>query len=65
MSTLSSLKLSSAKKPTDIPPIQQRRNKLGGKIWEQVQLAKAQSEGNTFTVKKFKTVKDIEGRANQ
>ena len=30
-------------------------------MWEQIQLAKAQKEGGTFTVKKFKTVKDITG----
>jgi hypothetical protein len=61
MSTLSSLKMVNSKKPTSIPPILQRRNKLSTKVWEQIQLAKAQSEGNTFTVKKFKTVKDHEG----
>ena len=61
MSTLNSLKLVNAKKPTEIPPILHRRNKLSNKIWEQIQLAKAQSEGNTFTVKKFKTVKDYDG----
>jgi hypothetical protein len=61
MSTLNSLKLVNAKKPTAIPPILQRRNKLSTKIWEQIQLAKAQKEGNTFTVKKFKTVKDYDG----
>lgn len=50
-----------SKKPTSIPPILQRRNKLSTKVWEQIQLAKAQREGNTFTVKKFKSVKDIDG----
>jgi hypothetical protein len=50
-----------SKKPTSIPPILQRRNKLSTKVWEQIQLAKAQSEGGTYTVKKFKSVKDIDG----
>lgn len=50
-----------SKKPTSIPPILQRRNKLSTKVWEQIQLAKAQREGNTFTVKKFKSVKDMDG----
>ena len=50
-----------SKKPTSIPPILQRRNKLSTKVWEQIQLAKAQREGNTFTVKKFKSVKDLDG----
>jgi len=61
MSTLSSLKMVNSKKPTSIPPILQRRNKLSTKVWEQIQLAKAQSEGGTYTVKKFKSVKDIDG----
>lgn len=61
MSTLNSLKLVNAKKPTSIPPILHRRNKLGSKVWEQIQLAKAHKAGGTFTVKKFKTVKDYDG----
>ena len=61
MSTLNSLKLVNSKKPTAIPPILHRRNKLGSKVWEQIQLAKAQKEGGTFTVKKFKTVKTMDG----
>jgi hypothetical protein len=61
MSTLNSLKLVNSKKPTAIPPILQRRNKLSTKVWEQIQLAKAQREGGTYTVKKFKTVKDYDG----
>jgi len=55
------LKLVNSKKPTAIPPILQRRNKLSTKVWEQIQLAKAQREGGTYTVKKFKTVKDYDG----
>ena len=39
----------------------QRRNKLISKLWEQEQLIKAKLENTTFTVKKHKTVKDIEG----
>ena len=61
MSTLNSLKMVNSKKPTSIPPILQRRNKLSTKVWEQIQLAKAHSEGGTYTVKKFKSVKDIDG----
>ena len=61
MSTLNSLKMVNSKKPTAIPPVLHRRNKLATKVWEQVQLAKAIKEGGTFTVKKFKTVKDITG----
>ena len=61
MSTLSNLKMVNSKKPTSIPPVLHRRNKLASKVWEQIQLAKANKEGGTFTVKKFKTVKDIDG----
>ena len=50
-----------SKKPTAVPPVLHRRNKLATKVWEQIQLAKAIKEGGTFTVKKFKTVKDITG----
>ena len=61
MSTLNALKLVNSKKPTAVPPILHRRYKLSNKVWEQIQLAKAKKEGSTFTVKQFKTVKDIEG----
>jgi len=61
MSTLTSLKLVNAKKPTAIPPILHRRNKLSTKVWEQIQLAKAHKDGGTFTVKRFKTVNDYDG----
>jgi hypothetical protein len=56
MSTLDSLKLSTAKKPTHIPAIVFRRNKLSSKLWEQIQLAKSQIEGTTFVVKKFRSI---------
>jgi hypothetical protein len=61
MSTLNGLKLSTAKRPTAMPPIQLRRNKLSNKLWEQMQLAKAQQAGETFNTKRFKTVRDIDG----
>ena len=61
MSALNSLKLTNSKKPTAMPPVLHRRNKLATKVWEQIQFAKAQQEGGIFTVKKFKTVKDLEG----
>ena len=60
MSTLDSLKLTTAKKPTHIPAIVFRRNKLSSKLWEQIQLAKSQIEGTSFVVKKFKSIKDKE-----
>ena len=60
MSTLDSLKLTTAKKPTHIPAIVFRRNKLSNKLWEQIQLAKSQIDGTPFVVTKFKSIKDKE-----
>ena len=60
MRTLDSLKLTTAKKPTHIPAIVFRRNKLSSRLWEQIQLAKSQIEGTTFVVKKFRSIKDRE-----
>jgi len=60
MSTLDSLKLTTAKKPTYIPAIVFRRNKLSSRLWEQIQLAKSQIEGTTFVVKKFRSITDRE-----
>ena len=60
MSALESLKLTTAKKPTHIPAIIFRRNKLSSKLWEQIQLAKSHIDGTPFVVTKFKSVKDKE-----
>ena len=60
MSQLSHLKLVAVKKPRSMPAIVIRRNKLGSKLWEQIQLAKSQLEGTPFVVMKYKTVKDRE-----
>lgn len=61
MATLASLKLVAAKKPTNQPPVVQRRNKLSSKVFEQIQLAKAQSEGGTYAPTKHKTVINADG----
>jgi len=58
MSTLNTLKLSTAKKPLHMPAIQVRRNKLSTKLWEQIQLAKSQVDGTTFQVTRFRNVRD-------
>jgi hypothetical protein len=60
MSTLDGLKLSTAKKPTHLPQIVLRRNKLSNKLWEQIQLAKSQIDGTPFVVKKFRSIIDKE-----
>ena len=58
MSTLNTLKLSTAKKPLHMPAIQVRRNKLSTKLWEQIQLAKSQVDGTIFQVTRFRSVRD-------
>ena len=60
MSQLSHLKLVAVKKPRNMPAIVIRRNKLGSKLWEQIQLAKSQLDGTPFVVMKYKSVKDRE-----
>lgn len=65
MATLASLKLVSAKKPTNQPPIIQRRNKLSTKIFEQIQLAKAHNDGTTYTPTKTKNVTNLDGHRVQ
>ena len=56
MATLATLKLSAAVKPTHMPAVQLRRNKLAKRLWEQTELAKAQQAGAQFFVTKFRTV---------
>jgi Na+-translocating ferredoxin:NAD+ oxidoreductase RnfC subunit len=60
MTTLAALKLTAAQKPANLPPVQVRRNKLAKRLWEQVELAKAQHAGTTFSPKRFRTVTDKE-----
>jgi hypothetical protein len=56
VATLATLKLSTAVKPTHMPAVQVRRNKLAKRLWEQAELAKAQQTGTQFTPTKFRTV---------
>ncbi len=60
MSTLNGLKLTAAQKPTSLPPVQQRRNKLVKRIWEQIELAKAEQSGTTFAPVKLRSYTDKE-----
>lgn len=61
MSTLASLKLVAAKKPTNHSPVVQRRNKLSSKVFEQIHLARAKSAGETYAPTKNKTVTNTDG----
>jgi hypothetical protein len=56
MSALAGLKLTAQQKPTHITPIQVRRNKLAKRLWEQMELARAQQAGTTFAPTKLRTV---------
>jgi len=58
MSALNTLKFVSAKKPTQLAPIEIRRRKLSSKLWSQIQLANALNNGESYTEKKFRTFKD-------
>ncbi len=60
MSTLSKLKLVEARKPTALPAIVVRRNKLSDKLWEQLQLARSQRSGDVFAPVRRKTVRNTE-----
>jgi hypothetical protein len=58
MSALNSLKFVSAKRPNQIPEIQVRRNKLSNRLFSQINLAKALQNGESYTEKRFRTVRD-------
>lgn len=58
MSILTSLRIVAAKKPSKQPPVLHRRNKLSNKLWDQLQLAKAQSNGEHYAPMRTRTVKD-------
>lgn len=60
MSTLTSLKLVTAKRPSDMPPVVKRRNRLIAKIWEQTELAKSALEGKAYAPLHSRTIKDRE-----
>jgi hypothetical protein len=60
MNTLTSLKLISAKRPSDVPPVVKRRNRLIAKIGEQTELAKGAQDGKAYAPLHTRTVKDRE-----
>jgi hypothetical protein len=60
MATLATLKLSTAVKPTHMPAVQVRRNKLVRRLWEQMELAKAQQAGIEFAPVKQRSYLDKE-----
>jgi hypothetical protein len=60
MATLATLKLSTAVKPTHMPAVQVRRNKMSRRLWEQIELARAQQAGTEFAPVKFRSYQDKE-----
>lgn len=61
MSALTALKLSNTRKPAQQPAIIQQRTKLSNRILEQIELAKAQQAGETFSSKRLKNVVGSDG----
>ena len=60
MATLSTLKLSTAVKPAHMPAVQVRRNKMSRRLWEQIELARAQQSGTEFAPVKQRSYLDKE-----
>jgi len=60
MATLSTLKLTTAVKPTHMPVVQVRRNKMSRRLWEQIELARAQQSGTEFAPVKHRSYLDKE-----
>jgi len=60
MTTMNTLKLTAAQKPTQMSAVQQRRNKLAKRLFEQMELAKAQKMGTHYTATKLRTVMDTD-----
>ena len=58
MNTLATLKLTTTKKLTHISQVQQRRNKLCKRIWEQIELAKAEQTGGNFIINRLRSYTD-------
>ena len=63
--TLANLKLTTAKKATQLSAVVQRRTKLVKRLAEQIELAKAQQAGTQFVATKFRTVTDSTGVRKQ
>jgi hypothetical protein len=65
MSVLNTLKITDARKPKQVPQVIQRRRKLELRVWQQMELAKAQQSGAHYTVKRFRSFTDRETGARK
>ena len=60
MGNLSSLKLVAQRRPSKVTPVVHRRNKLMGKLKDQIALARAAAEGASFQAHRQRTIVDAE-----
>ncbi len=60
MSTLAKLKLVAAKRPNQLSPVVQRRNKVAKHLFDQIECAKARQDGKSYMPTWSKSVKDEE-----
>lgn len=60
MSLLQSLNLVTSKRPTQLTPLQHRRNKLIKKLHEQLECAKANKAGNECVFTRYRSLKNKE-----
>ena len=60
MGNLSSLKLVAQRQPSKVSPVVHRRNKLMGKLKDQIALARAATEGGSFQAQRQRSMVDPE-----
>lgn len=60
-SILGALKFTTAKKPTQLSPVQNRRGKLSKKLDEQIAIAKGKQSGTPYVTNKLSTVVNENG----
>ena len=65
MTGLTALKLTATQKPLHQSQTQQRRTKLANRLWEQIELAKAQATGSVYAPIKYKTITNADGVRKQ
>jgi hypothetical protein len=58
MSALTSLKFVNVKRPQNVAPIVQRRNKLSNQLFQQMELVRNLSEGKIYAPTRMRSVKD-------
>jgi hypothetical protein len=58
MNTLATLKLVQSKRPSQLAPVVVRRTKLMKQLWQQIELVKAQQQGQTYQSVRYKTIRD-------